>query len=205
MQKVREGQFREDLYYRLRQVTIMVPPLSDRREDIPALANHFLTQVIREENLTPRVFSPAAIEALQAHSWPGNVRDLAGVIRNAAILAEGNEIGPQHLELEQATRTVHNLDILYEHQKVGRTGVTADDVFGRMYGDVALDYVLRRAQNEAGNLRSAGVLLGFLKPDCSDAEFNAFRQRVWRLRQRLANRNAAPARPVDPNGLHDKM
>lgn len=205
LERVRKGEFREDLYYRLRQVTIMVPPLSDRREDIPVLVAHFLKQVIQDENLSPRTLSADAIKALQAHSWPGNVRDLRTAVRSAAVLAEGNEIRPQDLLLpsEDPRMTVHNLDVLYEHQKTGRTGVMTDDLFAQKYGDEALDYVLHRAQEEAGDHRSAGVLLGLLKPGCSEADFNAFRQRIWRLRQRIASREASPQRLSGPNGPHD--
>jgi DNA-binding NtrC family response regulator len=205
LERIRKGEFREDLYYRLRQVTIMVPPLSERREDIPVLAAHFLDEVTHDENLSPRTLSADTLNALQAHCWPGNVRDLRTAIKSAAVLAEDNEIRPQDLLLpnEDLIVTVHNLDVLYEQQKEGRTDVTTDDLFAKKYGDEALDYLLHRAQKEAGDHRSAGVLLGLLEPGCSEADFNAFRQRTWRLRQRIASRKASPHRQSGPNGPHD--
>jgi DNA-binding NtrC family response regulator len=79
------GRFREDLYYRLNVITIPLPPLRDRLDDIPLLVNHFLRSGARG----PRSIEPEALQALQGYSWPGNVRELANVTERARILAEG--------------------------------------------------------------------------------------------------------------------
>jgi len=91
-EEVAEGRFREDLYYRLNVVTICLPPLRERREDIPALVGHFL-RVYNEVNncYVPHVH-PQAMEALQAYDWPGNVRELQNYIERAVVLASGDEI-----------------------------------------------------------------------------------------------------------------
>jgi len=81
------GQFRSDLYHRLGQICLRVPPLRERPEDIMPLAEHFLQQ----SNLQ-RYFSGEAIQALQRHRWPGNVRELRNVVTKAAVLARGEEI-----------------------------------------------------------------------------------------------------------------
>jgi two-component system, NtrC family, nitrogen regulation response regulator GlnG len=94
---VAEGRFRKDLYYRLRGVTISVPPLRERREDIPELAHHFLFAFNRDLGRPLRGFAPETIELLQAHSWPGNVRELQGAIRQAMLVATGHLLLPEFL------------------------------------------------------------------------------------------------------------
>jgi two-component system nitrogen regulation response regulator GlnG len=90
------GQFREDLYYRLSVFAIHLPPLRERREDIPALAEHFLRQARLNEVANPHL-SDEVIEALCARPWPGNIRELRNAIEHAAIVARGRAICPEHL------------------------------------------------------------------------------------------------------------
>lgn len=85
--EIAEKRFREDLYYRLNVVPIEVPSLADRREDIPALAEHFFARYARAQGLAPPTVSPEAMAALQAYEWPGNVRQLRNVIERTVILA----------------------------------------------------------------------------------------------------------------------
>jgi len=98
-QAIRQGTFREDLFSRLATITITLPPLRDRPEDIPALAELFLRRYAITAQRPPMRLTPAALEALTHYRWPGNVRELENVITRAAILASGDEIGPQHLSL----------------------------------------------------------------------------------------------------------
>jgi len=101
-ERIREGQFREDLYYRLRVVTIAVPPLRERMEDLPALAAHFLSKYAREiESMRSDrpPLSAAALAALMRHGWPGNVRELENCMQRALVLCRGPEILPEHLGL----------------------------------------------------------------------------------------------------------
>jgi DNA-binding NtrC family response regulator len=83
---VRERRFREDLFYRLNVIPINVPPLRERREDIPLLAEHFLRLFAREMGKDVAGFAPAVLERLTAHGWPGNVRELENVIERAVAL-----------------------------------------------------------------------------------------------------------------------
>jgi DNA-binding NtrC family response regulator len=95
-----EGRFREDLLYRLNTVEVRLPPLRDRREDIPRLAALFLARArARGADTGPRRCSPAAMEALLAHPWPGNVRELVHVVERARLLARGEEIEVDDLAL----------------------------------------------------------------------------------------------------------
>jgi two-component system, NtrC family, nitrogen regulation response regulator GlnG len=89
--------FREDLFYRLNVVTIHLPPLRDRREDIPALVTHFLTTFSHEQQTAPKVFSPDALELMTRYRWPGNVRELENVVKRAAALTPTSLVLSDHL------------------------------------------------------------------------------------------------------------
>jgi two-component system nitrogen regulation response regulator NtrX len=88
--EIANGRFREDLYYRLNVVPVRIPALRERREDIPELANHFLARFASERRLAPPTLSDEAIAALQAHDWPGNVRQLRNIIERTVILTPGD-------------------------------------------------------------------------------------------------------------------
>ncbi|MEN6525238.1 MAG: sigma-54 dependent transcriptional regulator [Candidatus Polarisedimenticolia bacterium] len=97
---VAEGQFREDLYYRLNVITIDLPPLRERREDIPALVEHFLLELGTEHRRRGVSLSREAQQALVRYDWPGNVRQLRNVVERALLLATEDEIGPEILAQE---------------------------------------------------------------------------------------------------------
>jgi DNA-binding NtrC family response regulator len=106
---VGRGMFRDDLYYRLNVVPIVVPPLRERAQDVPLLAEHFLRRDTRDFNKRIEALSPEAVAALQAYRWPGNVRELENVIERCVVLAEGPVIQLNDLPLDvllpqQATR-----------------------------------------------------------------------------------------------------
>jgi transcriptional regulator with GAF, ATPase, and Fis domain len=88
--EIAKGTFREDLWYRLNVFPILMPPLRERSEDIPALAEHFIAKFAQRSGKTITAVSPRVMQALQAHSWPGNVRELANVIERAVIHTTGN-------------------------------------------------------------------------------------------------------------------
>lgn len=94
---VAQGKFREDLFYRLNVYQVTLPPLRDRREDIPALAAHFLSRQAARDGRAPATLTREAMALLQAYDWPGNVRELENALERAALLSEGNPIGPEHL------------------------------------------------------------------------------------------------------------
>src|SRR6202453_194758 len=96
-QQVREGKFREDLFYRLNVITIDLPPLRQRKEDIPLLAGFFLNRYSQENERPTRRITPEALRPLLAYSWPGNLRELENVIERAVVLSPGVEVGPELL------------------------------------------------------------------------------------------------------------
>src|SRR6202140_2180381 len=91
---VKQGRFREDLFYRLHVFPITVPPLRERPADIPALARHFLALFAAEEGKRIRLITPEALRLLTAFQWPGNIRQLENAVFRAVVLAEGDTIGP---------------------------------------------------------------------------------------------------------------
>jgi two-component system, NtrC family, response regulator len=99
-QAIKDGLFREDLYYRLNVVPIAVPPLKDRQEDIPALAKYFLEIYSKEIGPRYRGFSKGAMAAITHHDWPGNVREMQNRIRRAVVMAEGDFLEACDVELE---------------------------------------------------------------------------------------------------------
>ena len=94
---VASGVFREDLLYRLNVITIELPPLRRRKEDVPLLARHLVRQLAQRHERPARQLSPAAVEALKSHHWPGNVRELRNVIERAVIICSGESIERHHL------------------------------------------------------------------------------------------------------------
>ncbi|MCB2229064.1 MAG: sigma 54-interacting transcriptional regulator [Desulfarculaceae bacterium] len=94
---IREGRFREDLFYRIEGVPILVPPLNERREDIPLLASEFLERAAAKNGKLITALSPAAMRALEGYAWPGNVRQLKHAMEYAAVLCPGGAVEPEHL------------------------------------------------------------------------------------------------------------
>ncbi len=95
--RVAAGTFREDLYYRINTIPLAIPPLRERHGDVPLLAEHFLESVCAREGMPRKRLSPQALERLEAHSWRGNVRELAHAIELAVLFSEGGEIGEDDL------------------------------------------------------------------------------------------------------------
>ena len=94
---VQAGRFRQELYYRLNAFEITLPPLRERREDIPLLAEHFLTFLAAQNHRKCTGFTDGALQILQSHDWPGNVRELRNVIERAVILCHGPQVATEHL------------------------------------------------------------------------------------------------------------
>ncbi|MBV8573883.1 MAG: sigma 54-interacting transcriptional regulator, partial [Acetobacteraceae bacterium] len=109
--RVVEGTFRNDLFYRMNAVTIRIPPLRDRGGDVMLLANYFLGRFNREFNRALRGFTDQAAAAILGHSWPGNVRELENRVKRAVVMAEGRLIDAPDLELGPASGSAMDLDL----------------------------------------------------------------------------------------------
>lgn len=95
LEAVHQGRFREDLYYRLNVISIEMPPLRERPEDIPTLATHFLQIYVEENQRNVSEFTPEAMDLLTDYHWPGNVRELENAVERAVVLSQGDQIGPE--------------------------------------------------------------------------------------------------------------
>ncbi len=104
-QMIDEGEFREDLYYRLNVFPINLPPLRDRLEDLPVLASHFVAKFARQMGVQPQPPAPEAVAKLREYNWPGNVRELENIIERAMILAKGAPLGTVHLDFGRRAAT----------------------------------------------------------------------------------------------------
>jgi two-component system response regulator AtoC len=145
---VREGKFREDLYYRLNVVQIRMPPLRERKEDIPLLANAFLKEICERDGKAFRPLSPEAMEALLRYDWPGNVRELKGAIDSGVTLATGNQITVRDLPL-----TIREASGGFVPREVGNQGlVNIHDNETRL--------IMRALDESGGNRTEAAKKLG---------------------------------------------
>jgi DNA-binding NtrC family response regulator len=154
---VERGRFRTDLYYRLKVVTLRIPPLSDRREDIPLLANHFLQQFARENHREGMRFAPDAMKALYAAPWDGNVRELRNLVESLVVLAPSEEIGLADLPEEY-----HR----YAEEPVPAEGVVATTVVsaggneGLTMEEIERRAILSALERTGGNRTQAAEALG---------------------------------------------
>ena len=99
-QTVVDGDFREDLFFRLNVISLVLPPLRERRDDIPALAKFFLSRHAKEAKRPGKLFSAGAMETMTQYSWPGNIRELENVIARAVVLSQTETIEPEMLALD---------------------------------------------------------------------------------------------------------
>ena len=100
--EIEAGRFRRDLYFRLVGVRLHLPPLRDRREDLPALATATLSRIAGEPGMREVTLSREALAVLMTHDWPGNVRELEQALRRAVAIAEGDQLRPEHFEVGAA-------------------------------------------------------------------------------------------------------
>ncbi len=156
---VARKEFREDLYFRLFVFPITIPPLRERRSDIPLLANFFLKRIAAELKRKKLSFSPAALARLEQHHWPGNARELRNVVERAAILCRESEIGPEALELPDASGPVAELPAIEPLNGFDLAG-TLPEARERAVRAIEI-YKIKAALRQArGNRLRAAELLG---------------------------------------------
>ena len=121
---VKEGRFREDLYYRISEITVRIPPLCERDGDALLLARTFLDEFSKEHRRNLRGFTPDAVEAIESYKWPGNVRELENRVKRAVIMSEGNRITAEELELsDSASGVALNLNLREVREAAERAAV----------------------------------------------------------------------------------
>ncbi len=145
---IRERRFREDLYYRLNVVQLSVPPLRERKEDIPLLANAFLREISRRDGKAVRPLSAETLDRLLEYDWPGNVRELKGAVESGVALATGKQILPRDLPLTIRGQSVP----LSAHSESSTEAVNLHDNETRL--------ILRALDDSGGNRTEAAKKLG---------------------------------------------
>lgn len=135
---IEDGHFRPDLYYRLNVFRIEIPPLRDRREDIPLLVDHFIRKYALAMNRRDVGVAPAAMEQLQGYEWPGNIRELENAVERAMVVCRGDELQEEHFAV---------------HPRVALAGV-------RSLEDVEKAHILRVLDEEGGNQTRSAEILG---------------------------------------------
>jgi two-component system, NtrC family, response regulator AtoC len=149
--EVEAGAFREDLFYRLNVIAIFMPPLRDRKDDIPLLVEHFLNKYRYTPGSPPARISEGAMDVLLEHSWPGNVRELEHAIQRAVVMSQGSVITSEHLNVDPARELgVINLD-----QKLQQGQNLAQVMSG-----IEAYLVSRALERNRGNRHQAAQLLG---------------------------------------------
>jgi two-component system response regulator AtoC len=152
-QLVEMGEFRKDLYYRIKVMVIELPPLSDRKEDIPILTDYFISKLAREMGKEIRRVSQQALDLIVSYSWPGNVRELKNVMERALILAKGDLIDPGDLPLE-LRKDVEGLHLAASDEKwMDRDGFLP-------LAEVERNYILKVLQEKGGNKSKTARILG---------------------------------------------
>jgi nitrogen regulation protein NR(I) len=182
---IRDGSFRQDLYYRLKVVTLQLPALRDRKEDIPELVRYFLQRFRADINREVADISPRALEKLMRYHWPGNVRELENTVKRALVIAKGHtllaedflpdgmdaEMGPaEHLELEERLEKLME-PVFKELLELSRRSPGAD-----LMSELEKILIKRALQETRGNQVQAAILLGISR--------NTLRSKIERYRIR---------------------
>jgi two-component system response regulator FlrC len=158
---VRDGRFREDLWFRLNVVNLKLPALRDRPLDIAALAEHFVEKYTKDNGLRRRALSPEARAELLRAPWPGNVRELENTLHRAVLLATGEVIGPEAIAMPDGTGLS---EVVREHSVAAHAAETAESVsrnlVGRTVADVERDLILDTLDHVLGNRTHAANILG---------------------------------------------
>lgn len=157
---VEKGTFREDLYYRLNVIPVIVPPLRERKEDVAALAEYFLKKLNRKYS-TNKIFNQDAIETMQSYSWPGNVRELRNIVERLYAVISSDEINAFHLKLhfgmgDIAETTYRDKKLHQPFLNNGESLKDATDAFPR-------DYIKKIIKNCDGNVVKAASVMGMSK------------------------------------------
>jgi two-component system nitrogen regulation response regulator GlnG len=184
--QVAAGRFREDLLYRLRVVPIHIPPLRERFEDIPVLAEHFVARYAEELGAAPRFLAEETLRHLSAYAWPGNVRELENAIKRALVLAPGDVLTPDDFAFLQAPASAESaresLETLVEEEVAAAlAGPESGDLYTRLLARIERPLVESVLRHTHGNQIRAAALLGINR--------NTLRKKIAELGVRLPSRS----------------
>jgi DNA-binding NtrC family response regulator len=153
---VKDGRFREDLYYRLKVVEVEIPPLRERREDLPLLVARFLEQVAERLGRERKPISEVALTRLARHPWPGNVRELRNVVEQAAVMASGDEIDEEDLRLDDSIS-------LPARSATPAHAATFTDAKKLAVEQFEREYLLRALRQNDGNISRTAEAIGMVR------------------------------------------
>ncbi len=148
--KIAAGEFREDLYYRISEITVHIPPLREREGDPLLLARSFLDHSCKEHSRSLRGFTKDALTAIESHAWPGNVRELKNRIKRAVIMTETNQVGAKDMELEHISGVAAAFNLREAREQIER------------------HTILRALSHAGGKVSQAAELLGITRPTIYD-------------------------------------
>jgi DNA-binding NtrC family response regulator len=157
------GRFRSDLFHRLNEFPITLPPLRERKDDIPHLVNRFLEEARKEFNKDIKGFSPKAMEALIDYHWPGNVRELRNTVRRAALMAESDKIVQSYLLLDAISENHSDLDKLSEKLDILtelKKGFSLHEIAKKEIDNIEQTIISQALSLTGGNKSKAAKMLG---------------------------------------------
>jgi DNA-binding NtrC family response regulator len=184
-----EGKFREDLFYRLHVISIQLPPLRDRKDDVPLLVHHFLEKYGEENKKTGLELTPDALDLLTEYDWPGNVRELENVIERAVVLAPGTRIG---------------IELIPDHVRKAPNFQMPQFVVppeGISFKDVITDFEKRLIESTleaAGGVQKRAAELLHIKPTTLNEMIKRYEIRPRRKRTMNGNGSEPAVPPVPP-------
>lgn len=189
-ESIKLGKLREDFYYRINVASIHLPPLRNRKEDIPLLVDHFIDKFNQKYHLQIRTIASRARDKLIRYDWPGNVRELENKIERAVISTDSDTLAAQDFELESAD--FPSLSQYLPAEKLWKMllekKITIGNIahFKQQWGEHMLRELIKRAFSETGSQKEAGQLLGCYTTAESDPKrYSTFRQECTRLRLKI--------------------
>ena len=179
-EEVKEGRFREDLYYRLKVVQIELPPLRERREDLPSLCTRFLQRVAERLDREKKGLSPSAMARLLRHDWPGNVRELGNLLEQAAVLSTGSEIEEADLQLDASP----SAQVLRAPRGEINGDVPFSEAKKMMIEDFEREFLVTALRKNDGNVSQTARDIGMVR--------QSLQQKIRELGLRSESLGAAP-------------
>jgi two-component system nitrogen regulation response regulator NtrX len=161
-EQVKQGSFRQDLFHRVFVFPIVLPPLRERPEDIPALAAHFAAQIVKQNSWKEIAFSPEAMSALQAHNWPGNIRELRNVVERLLLFAEGDTITASTVQAALPAAVAGETGLPLSGIGAGTLAERVEQVERQMI----LDEIKRHNQNITNTAKALGLERSHLYKKC---------------------------------------
>jgi len=170
---IKEGKFREDLYYRLNAITITIPPLHERREDIPEIAQYFLLKYSKELGKEMTKIAPEALNILENNEWPGNVRELENVIKKAVVLGHGKYLLPEYIAVSEVLsggsgKLEGELRNVLAKIIEAKSSLSGHTLYEDVIQDIEKQLIITTLKKTKGNQTQAAKLLGISRPTLKD-------------------------------------